>query len=83
MVEEEAIFNNQLNEIVENEFHENMIHLAEEEQNLEDSEFSAQENTFTQDVETEKTDQESIFNHQLNEIEEHEVSEETDDVLSL
>ncbi len=83
VVEEEAIFNNQLNEIVENEFHENMIHLAEEEQNLEDSEFSAQENTFTQDVETEKTDQESIFNHQLNEVEEHEVSEETDDVLSF
>jgi len=81
VMEEEAIFNNQLNEIVENEFHENMIHRAEEEQNLEDSELSAEENTLTEIVEN--NDEESIFNHQLTEIDEDEVSEETDDVLSF
>jgi hypothetical protein len=82
VMEEEAIFNNQLNEIKENEFHENLVNLAEEEQNDGNAEELVQENTLQENLGTEITEEESVFNDQLDEVE-REVSEKTDDVLSF
>ncbi|MCU7617544.1 hypothetical protein NZ698_10075 [Chryseobacterium sp. PBS4-4] len=82
MMEEEAIFNNQLNEIEENEFHENLINLAEEEQNNENGEDLVEENTPQENLITGITEEESVFNDQLDEVE-GQVSEKTDDVLSF
>jgi len=82
VMEEEAIFNNQLNEILENEFHENLVNLAEDEQIVENSEISQEENTVQVNLDTEIAKEESVFNDQLDEVEE-ETSEKTDDVLSF
>ncbi|MBW8522094.1 hypothetical protein K0U91_06370 [Chryseobacterium chendengshani] len=82
VMEEEAIFNNQLNEIVENEYHENLVSIAEEENIAEDSEILNEEDTIQEDLNIESAREESIFDHQMNEIEE-DVSEETSKVLSF
>lgn len=81
IIEEEAIFNNQLNEIEENEFYENKVSLTEEESAPENSYVSAEENTEQQNL-NEITEEESIFSNQLNEIDE-ETSEKPDAVLSF
>lgn len=83
VMEEEAIFNNQLNEIEENEFHENLVHLAEVEQIDENSEKLIKENTLQENLDTEITEEESVFNDQLDEIEEEEANEEVSKVLSF
>lgn len=83
VMEEEAIFNNQLNEIEENEFHENLINLVEEEQIAENSETSEEEIAVVEDSDTIIIDEESVFNDQLDEIENEEVSEKPDEVLSF
>ncbi|SIQ07449.1 hypothetical protein SAMN05880574_10531 [Chryseobacterium sp. RU37D] len=68
VTEEEAIFNNRLNEIVEDEFHETLVDLAEEnsESGIEDNEERFEKNI---------TAEEDIFNNQLNEIDENEPSD--------
>lgn len=76
--EEEAVFNNQLNEIVENEFHENIVSFVEEnkvEEPLENNENSA--------VSEEVMEEEAVFNNQLNEIDENEHSIAHGSVLSF
>ncbi|MFC3754910.1 hypothetical protein ACFONJ_02830 [Chryseobacterium tructae] len=67
--EEEEIFNNQVNEIVENEFHENIISFV-----AENNEERPLENLQTPVVSEEVTEEEAIFNNQLNEIDENEHS---------
>lgn len=76
--EEEAVFNNQLNEIVENEFHENMVSFAEE-----GYEEKTPENIQEQTSDHETLEEEAVFNNQLNEIDENEISEEQRAVLSF
>ncbi|WP_374465030.1 hypothetical protein [Chryseobacterium sp.] len=71
--EEEAVFNNQLNEIVENEFHENIVSFVEE---------SYTENTEEQ-ASDHKIQEEAVFNNQLNEIDETEISAEQRAVLNF
>lgn len=83
VMEEEAIFNNQLNEIVENEYHENMIHLAEEEKIADDPENLDEETKKQEDLNKEIIEEESVFNQQLQEIEEEETNEEISKVLSF
>lgn len=74
--EEEAIFNNQLNEIIESDFHENMVNLAEENQP------EANENFVSDEISDHlELEEEAVFNNQLNEIEEEQ--ENTDQVLSF
>ncbi|SEM98189.1 hypothetical protein SAMN05421856_110105 [Chryseobacterium taichungense] len=74
VTEEEAIFNNQLNEIVEGELHETLVNFVEE------------------NPETEITDHqnispagnvEDVFNEQMKEVDEHEISGQTDDTLNF
>jgi len=72
--EEEAIFNHQLNEIVENEFHENFVSLAEENQAFENTQ---------KDDDHQETNSEKSFNDQLNEIEENQPSENATTILSF
>lgn len=74
--EEEAIFNNQLNEIVENELHENIISFVEE-----NSGGNTVQNIQEQTNPNEITEEEAVFNNQLNEIEENEVGENPDGAL--
>lgn len=81
-MEEEAIFNNQLNEIVENEFHENMIHHAEEEKSEENSDDVDEQINKPEDIQSEILSEISVFDDQLNEIEE-EKSTEASSVLSF
>lgn len=76
--EEEAVFNNQLNEIVENEFHENMVSFAEE-----GYEEKTPGNIQEQTSDHETLEEEAVFNNQLNEIDENEISEEQRAVLSF
>ncbi|WP_284462675.1 hypothetical protein [Chryseobacterium sp.] len=76
--EEEVVFNNQLNEIVENEFHENMVSFVEE-----NNEEKPSESTQTSISSTEVTEEEAIFNNQLNEIDENEHSIAPDAILSF
>ncbi|MGE8534791.1 hypothetical protein [Chryseobacterium sp. JV274] len=76
--EEEAAFNNQLNEIVENEFHENIVSFVEE-----GYEEKTLENTQEQASGHETLEEEAVFNNQLNEIDENEISEEQRAVLSF
>ncbi|REC44791.1 hypothetical protein [Chryseobacterium pennipullorum] len=61
--EEEAVFSHQLDDIIENEFHENIVSFAE--QNEAESKI---ENSSPNGV----TEEEAVFNNQLNEIEEEE-----------
>ncbi|CAI8852947.1 hypothetical protein [Chryseobacterium sp. IT-36CA2] len=68
--EEEAVFNNQLNDIVENEFHENIVNFVDE-------------NIQEQAPDHEVLEEEAVFNNQLNEIDENEISEEQRAVLSF
>lgn len=65
--DDEEIFNAQLNEIVENEFHENIISFV-----AENNEERAVENVQTSVVSEDVTEEEAIFNNQLNEIDENE-----------
>ncbi|WP_326981531.1 hypothetical protein VUJ46_14945 [Chryseobacterium sp. MYb264] len=67
--EEEAIFNNQLNEIVENEFHENFVNFVEEDKELQAAE------TARNDIDNQNINSEKSFNDQLSEIEENQPSE--------
>ncbi|WP_185207642.1 hypothetical protein [Chryseobacterium sp. C3] len=61
VTEEEAIFNNQLNEIVEGEIHETLVNFAEE--NSQD------------EIKNDLKENEDVFNAQLNELDEYETSE--------
>lgn len=72
--EEEAVFNNQLNEIVENGFHENIVSFVEE---------SYEEKTQENNPDNETLEEEAVFNNQLNEIDDNEISEEQRAVLSF
>lgn len=76
--EEEAVFNNQLNEIVENEFHENIVSFVEE-----NKEEKLPENIQEETPEYETLEEEAAFNNVLNEIDENEISEEQRAVLSF
>ena len=71
VTEEEAIFNNQLNEIVEEEFHETLVSFVEE-------------NTEAEiDKSTDIQEDKDIFSEQLDEIEEHEIPDNSDDALNF
>jgi len=61
VTEEEAIFNNQLNEIVEGELHETLVNFAEG--NSQD------------EIQNDLKENEDVFNAQLNELDEYETSE--------
>lgn len=75
--DEEEAFNNQLNEIVENEFHENIISFV-----AENNEERSVENVHTP-ASADVTEEEAIFNNQLNEIDENEHSIADGAVLSF
>lgn len=71
VTEEEAIFNNQLNEIVKEEFHETLVSFVEE-------------NTEAEiDKSTDIQEDKDIFSEQLDEIEEHETPDNSDDALNF
>lgn len=71
VIEEEAIFNNQLNEIVEEEFHETLVSFVEE-------------NTEAEiDKSTDIQEDKDIFSEQLDEIEEHEIPDNSADALNF
>lgn len=72
VTEEEAIFNNQLNEIVEGEFHESLVNIVEEKSEQEAIDKS----------ENGTTREEAVFNNQLSEIDENEPSD-NDDALNF
>ncbi|QBJ87262.1 hypothetical protein DDI74_13760 [Chryseobacterium gleum] len=72
--EEEAVFNSQLNEIVENEFHENIVSFVEE---------SYTENTEEQTFDHEIKKEETVSDDQFNEIDEAEISAEERAVLNF
>lgn len=74
--EEEAVFNSQLNEIVENEFHENIVSFVEE--NNEEGKMEAHGGNSSKEIE-----EEAVFNNQLNEIDEHEFSGNQGTVFSF
>ncbi|MBP2617295.1 hypothetical protein [Chryseobacterium jejuense] len=77
-IDEEEVFNNQLNEIVENEFHENIISFVDESNGE-----KAVEIVQTPVAFEEVTEEEAIFNNQLNEIDENEHSIAPEAVLSF
>lgn len=70
-MEEEAIFNNQLNEIVEEELHETLVNFVEEN--------TDSETVISADVQEDK----DIFNKQLEETDEHEIPDNTDRTLNF
>lgn len=74
VTEEEAIFNNQLNEIVEGELHEALVDFIEENP---ESEISPDHEIDT----AESID--DIFNEQMKEMDEHEISGQADDTLNF
>ncbi|OCA69363.1 hypothetical protein BBI01_14535 [Chryseobacterium artocarpi] len=76
--EEEAVFNNQLNEIVENEFHENIVSFVEE-----NNEDQIAEKTHEHSSYEDVTEEEAIFNNQLNGIDENELSLSDEAVLNF
>lgn len=76
--DEEEAFNNQLNEIVENEFHENIISFV-----AENNEERIIEKIHTPSISDEVTKEETIFNNQLNEIDENELSIAHGNILSF
>ncbi len=71
VMEEEAIFNNQLNEIVEEELHETLVDFVEEN--------TDSETVISADVQEDK----DIFNKQLEETDEHEIPDNTDRTLNF
>lgn len=75
--EEEVVFNNQLNEIVENEFHENIVNFVEE--NNEEKPIENIQVISSEEI----IEEEAIFNNQLNEIDENDHSMAPDAVLSF
>ncbi|WP_294301347.1 hypothetical protein [uncultured Chryseobacterium sp.] len=116
VTEEEAIFNNQLNEIVEEELHETLVNFAEENKgagvqevlndnvgvfndqpdennnepdsskiNVEPDNFPDEEKIPAEsDPDDEKTEEEAVFNNQLNEIDEfeNEISDNDGEILN-
>lgn len=88
VTEEEAVFNNQLNEIDENEAFdakENVLSFVDEERILADAEPDNDDDLNEDLFINEMTEEEAIFNKQLNEIDEDEdnVSHETHALLDL
>lgn len=71
VTEEEAIFNNQLNEIVEEELHETLVNFVEEN--------TDSETIISNDTQVDK----DVFNEQLEEIDEHNLPENTDETLNF
>lgn len=71
VTEEEAIFNNQLNEIVEEELHETLVNFVEEN--------TDSETIISNDTQVDK----DVFNEQLEEIDEHNIPENTDETLNF
>lgn len=71
VIEEEAIFNNQLNEIVEEELHETLVNFVEEN--------TDSETIISNDTQVDK----DVFNEQLEEIDEHNIPENTDETLNF
>jgi hypothetical protein len=69
--EEEAIFNNQLNEIVEEELHETLVNFVEEN--------ADSETVISADIQEDK----DIFNKQLEETDEQEIPDNTDRTLNF
>ncbi|MGK6343388.1 hypothetical protein ACMGDK_14205 [Chryseobacterium sp. DT-3] len=76
--DEEEKFNHQLDEIVENEFHENIVSFAEENFGQDQAE-SVNEKKSHHDL----TEEEAIFNNQLNEIDENEAFNVNEKVFSF
>ncbi|WP_042722048.1 hypothetical protein [Flavobacterium sp. B17] len=74
VTEEEAIFNNQLNEIVEGELHETLVNFVEENPEAEIPE--------NKDLPV-FGNNEDVFSEQMEEIDENEVSDESDDILNF
>ncbi|WP_370899078.1 hypothetical protein [Chryseobacterium gossypii] len=77
VIEEEAIFNNQLNEIVENELHETLVNFVEEntkEKTAENPEEKKYGNI---------TEEEAVFKNQLSEIDENDLSDYPESMLSF
>lgn len=74
VVEEEAIFNNQLNEIVEEELHETLVNFVEEN--------TTSEITVTDESDDFSETNKDIFREQLEEIDEQEIPD-TDDALNF
>jgi hypothetical protein len=75
ITEEEAIFNNQLNEIDESElseYHESTLTFVDEERILADAEPDHDEDITEEMFDHKTTEEEAIFNNQLNEIDEFE-----------
>jgi hypothetical protein len=77
VTEEEAIFNNQLNEIVEGELHETLVNFAEENSEPESVE------DLGINIHNDITEEEAIFNNQLNEIDESEPSDYSGSALNF
>ncbi|WP_250252516.1 hypothetical protein [Chryseobacterium sp. Marseille-Q3244] len=76
VTEEEAIFNNQLNEIDENEHsvaHEDVLNFVDEEKILADAKPDSDEDINEDMFEDEVTEEEAIFNNQLNEMDDDEI----------
>ncbi|EJL75151.1 hypothetical protein [Chryseobacterium populi] len=78
VTEEEAIFNNEFNEIDENELHENIISFVEE-----NSEEQRDENFDERKSQQDITEEEAVFNNQLNEIDENDTSDYEGSILSF
>jgi len=76
--DEEEKFNHQLDEIVENEFHENIVNFAEE-NFAQDHVVSVNEKVSHHDL----TEEEAVFNNQLNEIDENEAFNVNEKVFSF
>ena len=74
VTEEEAIFNNQLNEIVEEELHETLVNFVEE-----NSESEINSNEESPDNQKDS----DIFNEQMEEIDEHQIPDNNDDALNF
>jgi hypothetical protein len=77
-IDEEKKFNHQLDEIVENKFHENIVSFAEE-NDEQDAVEGIQEKVSHQDL----TEEEAVFNNQLNEIDENEAFNANEKVFSF
>ena len=87
VTEEEAIFNNQLNEIDNDEasdYSGNALNFVDEERILADSEPENDDDIHEEMFNDKTTEEEAIFNNQLNEIDEfeNEVSDDEGDVLN-
>lgn len=77
-IDEEEKFSHQLDEIVENEFHENMVSFSEENYEKDAAE-GIQEKVSHHDI----TEEEAVFNNQLNEIDENEAFNANEKVFSF